>query len=281
MIRDLSITVLVENTSTRPGLASEHGLALWIEADAHRILLDTGAGACLLPNADALGIDLHSADALVLSHGHCDHSGAVAEVLDRCDHLPVYYHPDALMPRFSARHGTPRRIGMPTDAIRALSRCDARPQAGVQNIRPGIWCTGEIPRSPDLQPNDPMLFSNAGCTIPDPLRDDQALVIDTIAGLLVISGCCHAGIGPTLRHVHRLQPERPILALIGGLHLKACSPDEAQRHIRQIHEHGVGQVLAGHCTGNTAEALLAAESGCSFAPLRCGDHWRLKGETFA
>jgi 7,8-dihydropterin-6-yl-methyl-4-(beta-D-ribofuranosyl)aminobenzene 5'-phosphate synthase len=74
MIRELSITALVENTTANFDLLGEWGLSLWIEADDHRILYDTGQGKTLLENARALKADLRAADALVLSHGHSDHS---------------------------------------------------------------------------------------------------------------------------------------------------------------------------------------------------------------
>jgi 7,8-dihydropterin-6-yl-methyl-4-(beta-D-ribofuranosyl)aminobenzene 5'-phosphate synthase len=84
MINRLTITIVVDNKSEKTNLLSEHGLSFWIEADEHRILFDTGQSNILSENARQLGIDLSTADALVLSHGHYDHTGGAALVL-QCD----------------------------------------------------------------------------------------------------------------------------------------------------------------------------------------------------
>lgn len=275
MIERLTITVLVENQSTHPGLRTEHGLALWIEADEHRLLLDTGAGDALLPNATSLGIDLALAEALILSHGHCDHTGAVAAVLLIKPDLPVFFHPDALKPHFSLRNGSPRAIGMPGDAAAVLGANVTHSSRMRQVIAPGIWCSGEISRSAAMQPSDPALFCDANGIVPDPLFDDQALIIDTSVGLVVISGCCHAGVEATLLHVRKHHPERPFAAVVGGLHLKACDDAEICQHIAHVTQYDVPQIIAGHCTGAAGEALLAARSDLNFNALRGGDRWHL------
>ena len=81
MINNLSITAIVENTAGIFEVAGEWGLALWIQADQHRILCDTGQGHTLRQNATRLGIDLTAAEALVISHGHSDHTGGIAALM--------------------------------------------------------------------------------------------------------------------------------------------------------------------------------------------------------
>jgi 7,8-dihydropterin-6-yl-methyl-4-(beta-D-ribofuranosyl)aminobenzene 5'-phosphate synthase len=164
---------------------------------------------------------------------------------------------------------------MPMDAILALGSNGKPASRASQEFAPGLRCSGEIPRCAGMQPSDPMLFRDAAATIPDPLLDDQALIIDTVAGLVVISGCCHAGIDPTLVHARRLHPGRPVLALVGGLHLGACDDVERRRHLDHLATHGPAQIIAGHCTGSDAEALLEQDARCHFSPLRCGQIWHL------
>jgi len=82
MIRNLSITILVDNRSDDANLLTEHGFSLWVDADGYRILFDTGQSDAVIHNAEKLGIDVSRADALVFSHGHF-HRGTVFIVMER------------------------------------------------------------------------------------------------------------------------------------------------------------------------------------------------------
>ena len=115
MNQPIKLTLLVDNQACE-GLVAEHGFALWIEADDQRILLDTGAGMALSPNAAALGIDLSQANALVLSHGHYDHTGGIEDFLAHNDQAQIYFGQAMAVPRFSCHPGVaPRAIGIAAD----------------------------------------------------------------------------------------------------------------------------------------------------------------------
>ena len=88
MTEKVRITVLVENTAESPGLLAEHGLSLWIETGSQCILFDTGQGGALVNNADRLGISLSRVDTIILSHGHYDHTGGLADALGEPRHTP-------------------------------------------------------------------------------------------------------------------------------------------------------------------------------------------------
>ena len=100
MVKRLTITVLVDNTLAAgdgaAGLKSEHGWAAWIEADGRRVLLDAGASDLVLRNAAVLGVPIAQAEAVILSHGHYDHTGGLAAVLDAAPRAALYAHPAAL-----------------------------------------------------------------------------------------------------------------------------------------------------------------------------------------
>ncbi|HVN18680.1 MAG TPA: MBL fold metallo-hydrolase [Dongiaceae bacterium] len=106
MIRNLTITAIVENTAGTLDAAGEWGLALWIEADDRRILCDTGQGHTLLDNARLLGIDLATAEALVISHGHSDHTGAIAALMDAGFHGKIYVSSRGVQGKVPARENT-------------------------------------------------------------------------------------------------------------------------------------------------------------------------------
>jgi 7,8-dihydropterin-6-yl-methyl-4-(beta-D-ribofuranosyl)aminobenzene 5'-phosphate synthase len=121
MIRELSITALAENTAGAYDFLGEWGLSLWIEADNHRILYDTGGGRTLTANARLLGMDLKNADALIISHGHFDHTGGIAEVMANGFHGKVYAHPWIFTRRFERKEKPPHKeIGIPARSKEAL-----------------------------------------------------------------------------------------------------------------------------------------------------------------
>jgi len=265
MIRVLS---LVENTADRAGLLGEHGLAVWIEIGGRRVLFDTGQGLALLHNARALGVQLERTDAIVLSHGHYDHTGGLAAALNRAAKAKVYAHPEAFRPRFARDpNGRGRAVG-----IREADRDAAQhgPAGIVETTRPteivpGLFATGPVPRTTEYERTDGVFFLDGACRRPDPLNDDQALFFDAPDGVVVLLGCAHAGVINTLTCVQRLAKERPIHAVIGGMHLRGASPERIGRTIRAFGRMGVRRLRPAHCTGMRA----VVEMWRRF-PDRCG-----------
>ncbi|MBP7204858.1 MAG: MBL fold metallo-hydrolase, partial [Propionivibrio sp.] len=151
MTPPIKITLVVDNEAP-PELVAEHGFAAWIDTGNECFLFDTGQGAALIPNAAALGIDLSRARALVLSHGHYDHTGAVRAFLDINPDAPVIYGHDATIGRFSCRpdEQPPRQIGMAEEVRQALCQLPAERRIVLdvpRYLRPGIGITGPVPRN--------------------------------------------------------------------------------------------------------------------------------------
>jgi 7,8-dihydropterin-6-yl-methyl-4-(beta-D-ribofuranosyl)aminobenzene 5'-phosphate synthase len=107
------ITLLAENRAHGTGILGEHGLAVWIETPEHRVLFDTGQGLALQNNAEMLGIDLASADSIVLSHGHYDHVGGLKWVLAQAPEAVLHMHPDATEAKFSGSGAHAHRVSIP------------------------------------------------------------------------------------------------------------------------------------------------------------------------
>ena len=273
MIQNLRITVLSENTAGRRGVLAEHGLALWIEADETNILFDTGQGLVLAHNAAALEIDLAQADAVVLSHGHYDHTGGLESVLGRLGHAVVYVHPQAFEPKFGRwDDGVGRYIGSPIRDVEQLAPHVAQvvTTAGPTQVADGIRVSGEIPRRNGFEDTGGPFFLDEPCTQPDPLLDDQALYLETAEGLVVLTGCGHAGLVNTLHYACELTGLRRTYAVLGGFHLVQASDERLARTVEALHRYDVRRIGPAHCTGLAACAQILVAFPDRFVTLAAG-----------
>ncbi len=253
------ITVLVENTAQGLGMLAEHGLAYWLEWEGQRVLFDTGQGNVLAGNAFRLGVPLHDVDRIVLSHGHYDHSGGLTQVLRDGHTLPLYAHPAAFDAKYARNQdGTSREIGVPAAVHELLERHAAnvvRTEA-PSSVLKGLTTTGPVPRSTDFEDTGGPFFLDAACTKPDPLIDDQSLFFETPQGMVVLLGCAHSGIVNTLRYVSQLSGNKPLRAVIGGMHLVNASPARIARTIDEFRRFDLRLLAPAHCTGMPATAAL-------------------------
>lgn len=258
------LTVLVDNQAGC-GCLAEHGFALWIERGDRRYLLDTGQGTALAENVRALGVDLGRADALVLSHGHYDHTGAVPMVLGAAPHVHVYCHSSVTEPRYSIRDGQARDIRMPMFSMRALATLPIERMhwnGGSQLIGDRIGLSGSIPRWTDFEDAGGPFFFDPHALRADPVSDDQALWISTDKGLIVCVGCCHAGLINTLSHLREVTGESRIRAVIGGLHLGSASRERLEKTAQSLRDMNPGLMIPCHCTGEGAIAYLRDHLDC-------------------
>lgn len=259
-IDHLDITLLVDNVPG-PDLEGEHGLSIWIETPKLRILFDTGQGPSLRANANKLNIDLDRADALVLSHGHYDHTGGVAHVLRRNPSVHLFCHPSAVRPRYSITYGIASAIHMPRESMAALDKLPSQRMhwtTEAVQISEDIGISGPIPRSTDYENTSGPFYLDPHGRRKDSIEDDNTLWINTPRGLVVCMGCCHAGVINTLNHIQRLSGVSTIRAIIGGFHLVGATHECIRQTVMALEVLAPEAIIACHCTGNRAMAALAS-----------------------
>lgn len=253
-MQNVRITTLVENSTFRPGLLAEHGLAFWIECGQRRILFDTGQSDILIRNAKALGVNLAETDAIVLSHGHYDHTGGLSAVLDIVTKATVYLHPAAIEPKFARKGVKCRPIGMPEHAKEAIRNRRIVWTKTPTEIFRGITLTGQIPRINSFEDVGGAFFLDESCQKSDELLDDQALFIESPRGLVVVLGCAHAGVVNTLYRISDLSERQDFYAVVGGMHLINGSSERIERTIDVFRQYDVRKIGPAHCTGVNAVA---------------------------
>lgn len=264
MRSDVHLTLLVDNLADAE-LVAEHGFAAWIEAGDQCILLDTGAGTALLLNAGRLRVDLSCASAVVLSHGHYDHTGGLAGFLSLDDKADIYFGPAAECSRYSRHPDRPvRSIGMTAEAraaLRTLPTSQLHELREPHRLANGIGITGPIPRECPFEDTGGPFFLDEDGRQTDSIEDDQALWFDTTEGLVVVVGCCHAGIINTVDHVRRITGKERVRGIVGGLHLVNASGDRLEKTLVELRGLDLEFLIPCHCTGRPAIEKLRAGLG--------------------
>jgi 7,8-dihydropterin-6-yl-methyl-4-(beta-D-ribofuranosyl)aminobenzene 5'-phosphate synthase len=254
-VHALKITVLSTMLADN-GTIGEWGYAALVEADGHKILFDTGGNPdTVLQNAKALKIDLSQVEDVVISHNHGDHTAGLL-ILRRA----VMARNSAALSRVHVGAGVFESVydAKGTDHNGLLPIKAAYEALGghfIVHDKPvrllaGVWFTGPVPR-----PNDEKNFglgltrrTSAG-VVPDIVSEDSSLIFATPEGLVILTGCGHAGIVNIVQHAASFTGTRQVLALVGGMHLFAAKDDTIAWTATQLDAFHPRYLLAGHCTG--------------------------------
>ncbi|HHU76259.1 MAG TPA: MBL fold metallo-hydrolase [Firmicutes bacterium] len=255
----IKITTLCENSSPGFGLVPEHGLSMLLETGGKKYLFDTGTGAGLTTNARLLDVDLATIDAVIFSHGHLDHTGGLEDLLEIRGSLPVYAHPDIFNNYLgSIMDGNPSYVGPPwTNEYLQKMNIDFIHTDSPLELEKGIMITGPIPRITPYEEQEPQFLRKEGQGfVHDQIYDDQALVIESSGGIVVLLGCTHAGLINTLSYIVDLTGKSKIKAVIGGTHLMNASDNRLASTIKDLRKFDIDKLGPCHCTGFRATAAL-------------------------
>ncbi len=266
MDKTVKITVLVDNEAP-DNLAKEHGFSAWVETKEYKILFDTGQLGALLTNADALGIDLSTTDKLIFSHGHYDHTGQLPAFLEKNSKAHIYCCPQLQIGRYSCKIGTaPRFIGMPEASIQALSSISTsriHETACPRYLTTKVGMTGPVPRDVVLEDTGGPFFLDDHRGVDDLIEDDQSMWFETDKGLLILLGCCHAGLVNTVEYIRRISGIQKIHGIIGGMHLVNADENRLNYTLDHLKGWQPDFLAPCHCTGQSATACMLEKIGSS------------------
>lgn len=277
-----------EGGRTTAGLVAEHGFSALVTirkgGTSTSLLFDTGLSPdAMVTNADRLGVDLDDLQGVVLSHGHFDHAGGLAGLAGRrgVRSLPMVVHPLVW---------TRRRLALPggADELPTLSRRALNGEGFevIERREPSllldgsVLITGEVDRTTEFERGMPPPHQawTGSEWAHDPLvTDDQALVVHVRGrGLVVLTGCGHAGAVNIVRHARRLTGVERLHALVGGLHLGGPAFEPViPPTIAALTELAPSLVVPGHCTGWRAQHALAATLPDAWVQGSSGTTYRL------
>ena len=273
--------------------SAHHGLCLAVTAhrdsEARTMLFDAGPDPYALErNGRHMHLDFGRIEALVLSHGHFDHSEGLVKALELIrganggQPVPLHVHPGAFVKRglrlpsgeLLPFQDVPPRHALEEQGARVVASAEA------EEILDGLfYLSGEIPRR-SFEHGWKTHFQRAadGNWEPDPWIMDERFLAAHVQGkgIAIFTGCSHAGVVNICRHAQEVFPDVPLYALVGGLHLVAPNEDIIPETIAALRPFGLRVIIPGHCTGwRTVHALIGAFGEEIVDPLAVGSRQTL------
>ena len=249
-IKDFKITIL--STMLSDSHIGEWGFSAMIEVDGERILFDAGSKEnTVVQNAKELNINLDNIDNIYLSHNHKDHTGGLITLKKE--------YPNSFKNAHVGEGIFYSRPNAEGDDNFILSNKNSLENLGIKfiihknptQLISGLWTTGQVPRKYEEKNWSDLgkMIDSKGNIVEDVVPEDQSLFFDTENGIVLISGCGHAGLANTLDYVQKIIPGRPIYKIIGGFHLLKLSNDKLEWTAGKMREAGVKYFVGAHCTG--------------------------------
>jgi len=261
----MKITVLTENTKLENSdLIAEHGISLFVEKDGYNILFDTGGPQeSAIKNASRLDIDLRKVDAVIISHGHNDHTGGLLKFLQINDKAPVYLKKEALGSYYSKRPEGEKYIGIDSKIVEKYAERLYFIDKTVE-IAKNIFIVPNIYKEFPVPSSNSVLFEKVnGKLVRDNFKHESFMVIENDNKLTVFTGCGHSGIKNIINTAKEAFPDKKIGNVIGGFHLQAgartfevAEKEEIEEIAEWLKLEAAGQIYTGHCTGERAMKMM-------------------------
>lgn len=281
-VDSVEIVTLVEDyAGYETSFLAQHGISFLLDAKSghvhKRVLMDVGqSSGPILHNMDILGIDPASIDMIFLSHCHYDHTRGLVGMLReiRKEGIPVIAHPMIFRPNYLLKPYL-QHIGITgensEERIGETGGCLALVREPFE-LLPGVISTGEVERVTDFEVPEPGIYNvEGGKLVKDQMLDDMSLIVNVRGkGLVLVTGCGHAGIINIIRHAVKITGVSRIEGLMGGFHLIEAGEEKIEKTVKALSEIDLGWVFSGHCTGFAANKRMSAVLGDKFNLLHAG-----------
>jgi len=270
----MKLKVLVENnTYIDVDAMGEPGVCFYIEDCGKKLLLDTAITGLYRKNAQFFGVDLSGVTAVVISHGHYDHTNGLKDLMDQpyAENIELIAHPDAFVHK---------QLESGLDIGSAVTRAELEKVFRLTLTKEPYWLTdrlvylGEIPRIFDFENREPinLMQDAAGGLVPDPLIDDTALAYKGEAGTYVITGCSHSGICNIIEQAKRVCGDDRVAGVIGGFHLFGVT-EQLAATIDYLASQNIGLLAPCHCVNFPAKAAIHSRLPVEEVAVGYEVHW--------
>lgn len=256
----MKLHVLVDNnTIIDRYFLGEPGVSYYIETDNKKIIFDFGYSDIFKKNARKMNIDLTQINTVVLSHGHNDHTGGIKYFLDimkknNMEEVKLLAHPQV----FDKKIADGEDVGSP------YTEKDLKKIFSLSLSKEPQWITakmvflGEIPRITDFENKEPIgVFYDETCQVPDFVSDDSAIVYKSERGLVIITGCSHAGICNIIAYAKKICSDNRVCSIIGGMHLLDTKKEILQKAVDFMEKCNIKEIYPCHCTDLNAKITMA------------------------
>ncbi|MBB6218580.1 7,8-dihydropterin-6-yl-methyl-4-(beta-D-ribofuranosyl)aminobenzene 5'-phosphate synthase [Anaerosolibacter carboniphilus] len=251
----MKLKVLVDNnTYIDQYYFGEPAVSYYIEDEDIRLLLDVGYSDLFLKNSYALEVDLENINAIVISHGHDDHTRGLKYYFEHNDkhNISIIAHPDA----FKEKAVDNLKICSPILQEELKGKCNLILSKEPMKVSKHITFLGEIPQTNDFEDRKPIGKQIFGETsVDDYVMDDTALVYKSENGIYIITGCSHSGICNIIEYAKKVCKDNRVLGIIGGFHLFEVN-EQVNKTIDYLRQNNLKELYPCHCTSFSVRAEI-------------------------